>query len=251
MTLQFPSRDADCRQMEALLPPFVDGEASAASVAVVQSHLTGCAACRAAVTAQREVRQLLVSRRSALVGPLPPGLAADVHRVAASDSTTRRWPRWSAVAAAALVVVSVTGAAVVATGASSVVLAAQLTLDHLKCFVIDGDDHGHALSAAEGQTQFRDQFGMDVRLPAGSGDGRARLVSVRHCLYGEGWVAHALYRIDGEAVSVFVLDDPRRAASLDLFGRQAQVTTEHGATFVVVAPAGLARVAPALGLGAE
>lgn len=250
MTVRFPSRD-DCRQMEALLPPFVDGEASAAVAALVEAHLAGCAPCRSAAAVQREVRQLLVNRRPSLIGPVPAGLAADVHRVASRSSSAERWPRWSAAAAAALVVVGVTGAAVVATGASSVVLAAQLTLDHLKCFVIDGADHGHALSATEGQAQFHDQYAMDVRLPAGSGDGRARLVSVRHCLYGEGWVAHALYRIDGEPVSVFVLGDPRQAASFELFGRQAQVISRHGATFVVVAPAGLAQVAPALGLGAE
>ena len=131
------------------------------------------------------------------------------------------------------------------------VLAAQLTLDHLKCFVIDGDDHDHPLSAADGQVRFQHDFGMDVRLPETTPGGRARLVSVRQCLYGDGWIAHALYRVDGQPVSLFVIDGSHDAASVAAFGRQAKVVERHGRTFVVVAPAGLAQVAGALGLEAE
>ncbi len=49
MTLQFPTQPSDCRQMEAMLPPFVDGEATPSVAAVVEAHLTRCAACREAV----------------------------------------------------------------------------------------------------------------------------------------------------------------------------------------------------------
>jgi hypothetical protein len=146
----------------------------------------------------------------------------------------------------------VTGAFSWATGRSSVLLAAQLTLDHLKCFVIDGDDHDHPMTTDAAQVTFHEQFGMDVRLPVPPAASAARLVSVRQCLYGEGWIAHALYRVDGEAVSLFVMD--RGAASpaaIDAFGRHAEVLTRGATTYVLVAPARLSKVAAAVGLEAE
>lgn len=253
MTLQFPRSESDCRQLEALLPPYVDGEATAAVRYTVEQHLASCAACREAVAAQREVRALLVSRRARLAEPAPAALAVDLRLAAqaAQDDRQARPRRLSALAAAAALVLAVLGGVSWATGQSSVLLAAQLTLDHLKCFIIDGDDHGHGLSAADGQAQFHERFGMDVRLPDTAGDGRASLVSVRQCLYGEGWIAHALYRVDGEAVSLFVIDGRHDPASVAAFGRQAQVVERDGRTFVLVAPRELARVAAALGLEAE
>jgi len=252
MTLEFVPHD--CRQMEALLPPYVDGEATQALRATVESHLSRCAACRESVEAQRQVRTLLVSRRTTLAEPAPFGLAADVRRVV--DARRARpapaWSRLSAFAAAAAVVVAVIGTFSWATGRSSVLLAAQLTLDHLKCFVIDGDEHDHPMTAAAAQVEFHEAFGMDVRLPEPPAGSPARLVSVRQCLYGEGWIAHALYRVDGEPVSLFVLRGEQASpADVEAFGRHAAVISRGGTTYVVVAPARLSGVAGAVGLGAE
>lgn len=254
MTLEFPSRTSECRQMEALLPPFVDGQATAAAQSAVEAHLAGCAECRAAVAAQREVRALLVSRRATLADAAPSGFAADVRRVVAAQQSRVAPSRWrlSALAAAAAVVLAMVGALSWATGRSSVLLAAQLTLDHLKCFVIDGDDHDHPLTVDAAQAQFHASYDMDVRLPVPPAASTARLVSVRQCLYGEGWIAHALYRVDGDAVSVFVMDARSAApATIEAFGRHAEVMSSRGTTYVLVAPARLSKVAEALGLEAE
>ena len=249
MTLPFTR--PDCRQMEALLPPFVDGESRPDERAAVEAHLARCAECREAVEAQRAVRDLLVSRRAGLIEPAPPALAADLRRAADAELVPVARPRWSALAAAAVLVLAVTGGLSWATGQSSVLLAAQLTLDHLKCFVIDGADAPHGYSPAEGQSRFHDQFGMDVHLPVTATDGRAKLVSVRQCLYGEGWIAHALYRVDGEAVSVFVMDGAHASSSLEAFGRHTEVVQHDGRAYAIVAPAAVPRVAAALGLEAQ
>ncbi len=254
MTLEFPTQAARCRQMEALLPPFVDGEALPSVRAEVEAHLATCAACREAVEAQRAVRALLVSRRARLSEPAPDGLADTVRRVVAAQQahTTPFWSRYSAFAAAAAVVLAVTGALSFATGRSSVLLAAQLTLDHLKCFVIDGDDHDHPMTADAAQAHFHQDFGMDVRLPVPPEGSHARLVSVRQCLYGEGWIAHALYRVDGEAVSLFVMRGREASpTAIDAFGRHTAVVTKGDSTYVLVAPARLSGVADAVGLEAE
>lgn len=238
--------------MEAMLPPFVDGEASAATIAVVEAHLARCAECRHAAAAQREVRALLVSRRAGLTEVAPEQLAAEVRRAVAAPPIPVYRPRLSAFAAAAAVVLAVMGGFSWATGRSSVLLAAQLTLDHLKCFVIDGDDHDHPLSPAAGQVTFHEHYGMNVHLPVPPDAEVARLVSVRQCLYGAGWVAHALYRVNGDAVSVFVLRDGTVApAEVHAFGRHAEIVTRGDTTYVVVAPARLSAVAHTLGIEAE
>lgn len=249
MTLPFSTRREDCRQIEALLPPFVDGLASAATSVDIEAHLERCDACRRAAEDQRAVRSLLVSRRTALVAVAPPALIADVRRAVLADGQRPPvWTRVPALAAAAVVVLAVGGAGAWLTTRSSVLLAAQLTLDHLKCFVIDGDIHLASVPPADATARFQHDYGMAVELPAhGPDPARARIVAVRHCLYGDGWIAHTLYRVDGQPVSLFVLPQAADPADVTAFGRHAEVVRQGETTYVVVAPAGLANVAAALG----
>jgi anti-sigma factor RsiW len=254
MTLRFPTHAHDCRQIEALLPPFVDGLAPAATRTAVEAHLERCAGCRRAAEAQRAVRALLVSRRAALADIAPDDLADGVRRALATQTPARpAWSRVPAFAAAAAVVIAVTGGFVWASGRSAVLLAAQLTLDHLKCFVIDGDDTLQDLDPEAAAAQFVRDRGIDVHLPAaGPGAGRGRLVALRQCLYGDGWIAHALYRVDHQPVSMFVIPSGRvPAAQIEAFGRHAEVIVRDATTYVLVAPPGLAEVAAAIGLEAE
>lgn len=256
MTLQFPTRGDECRQIEALLPPFVDGLAGAATRAQVAAHLERCASCRRAADAQQAVRALLVSRRTSLTAVAPAALVAEVREAVGGDAlvsaTRRSWRPAPALAAAATLVLALSGGFVWLTGHSSVLLAAQLTLDHLKCFVIDGDAHNAAVTPADATAQFQRDYGMTVELPAhGPDPSRARIVGVRHCLYGEGWIAHTLYRVDNEPVSLFVLPGDADPARVQAFGRQAEVRRQGDSTYVLVAPAGLAGVASALGFEAQ
>ena len=254
MTVQFPSKPIDCRQIEAILPPFVDGEASAGDAAVIHAHVARCAGCRQVVQEQRDVRALLTTRRASLREQAPAGLESAVRLAAApAVAPAGAWSRrFSPLAAAAAVVLAVTGGLYWGTGQSSVLLAAQLTLDHIKCFMIDGDDHSHPMTADVAQVRLHEAHGLDVQLPAPAEGGAARLVGVRSCLYGEGWVAHVLYRVQGEAVSMFVMPG-HDAAAVDVaaFGRHAEVRTQGGVTYVIVAPAQLTGVAAAVGLERE
>lgn len=255
MIAQFPSKSIDCRQIEAILPPFVDGEAGAGDAAVIHAHLAVCAACRQAVEEQRGVRALLMSRRASLRGAAPAGLEFAVRQLTAAPQVApaATWSRrFSPLAAAAAVVLALTGGLYWGTGQSSVLLAAQLTLDHIKCFIIDGDEHAHAMTTDVAQERLHESFGMDVPLPTPRASEGATLVGVRSCLYGEGWVAHVLYRVEGKPVSMFVMPAHRSApADVSAFGRHAQVLTRQGVTYVLVAPARLTGVAAALGLEGE
>lgn len=255
MTLEFPPRVPDCRRMESLLPPYVDGEGSPSDAALVEAHLAHCAECRQLVQQQREIRALLSSRRQSLCGPAPAGLESRVRGLA-HGLTPSAAPSWlhriSPLAAAAAVALALAGGLYWGTGQSSVLLAAQLTLDHIKCFMIDGDEDAHAMTADGAQVRLHEAYGLDVRLPSPRDDAGARLVGVRSCLYGEGFVAHVLYRVQGQPVSMFVMPG-RDASAVDVaaFGRHAEVLTNHGVTYVLVAPAQLAGVASAIGLERE
>jgi len=255
MTLEFSSDRGDCRQIEALLPPFVDGVAGELERARVTAHLERCAACRETAEAQGAVRRLLRDRHEALRVAAPPGLAAQVRAAARRNASTAalgRGGRLSALAAAAALVLAVTGGFAWGTGRSSVLLAAQLTLDHIKCFIVDGDDHADHYSADVAEARMQEQFGWSVAIPTPATRPDVHLVSVRRCLYGEGMVAHVLYRVQDQPVSLFVMPD-RDASQADIsaFGRHAQVLTRHGVTYVLVAPAALTGVAEAVGLEAE
>jgi anti-sigma factor RsiW len=256
MTVQFPSTPIDCRQIEAILPPFVDGEAGAADAAVIHAHLARCAACRKVVEEQKGVRALLSSRRASLREAAPAGLESAVRQLTAAPSpvtATGAWSRrFSPLAAAAAVVLALFGGLYWGTGQSSVLLAAQLTLDHIKCFMIDGDAHAHAMTSDVAQVRLHESHGMDVKLPTPPSADAASLVSIRSCLYGEGWVAHVLYRVEGQPVSMFVMPGQQSApADVSAFGRHTQVLTRQGVTYVLVAPARLTGVAAALGLEGE
>lgn len=253
MTVQFPQKPSDCRQIEALLPPFVDGDASLRDAALIEAHLVRCAVCRETVRTQREVRALLTSRRASLSEPAPDGLEARLRHLARAPrpAATAGW-RFAPFAAAAALVLAVTGGLYWGTGQSSVLLAAQLTLDHLKCFMIEGDEDARGMTADSAQVRLHEAFGLDVKLPSPRDDGDAKLVAVRNCLYGEGWVAHVLYRIHGEPVSMFVI--PKHTASAmnaAAFGRHAEVVTQGDVTYVLVSPVQLVGVAAAVGLEGE
>lgn len=246
----------DCRQIEALLPPFVDGVASSAEATAVQSHLDRCPPCRRAAAAQASIRDLLRCRCDRLRGPAPGDLHARVRQGALEDHAGVRllgFPaRLSALAAAAACVVAVGGTLVWATGQSSVLMAAQLTLDHLKCFLIDGDDRGTPLSAEAAEQRMQQQFGWSVPVPRVPVRDDVHLVAVRRCLYAEGIVAHVLYRYAGEPVSLFVMPHTvAKTADVDAFGRHAQVLVRGDITYVLVAPDGLPDVPAAVGIGAE
>lgn len=242
----------DCRQMEALMPPYVDGLARAEDAAAIAAHLAACPACRAAIDCQCSVRALLRGRCDALKGAAPGDLGALVRRRSSSTAgLLGASGRLSALAAAAACVVGVTAVLMWSTGRSSVLLAAQLTLDHLKCFMIDGDVNAPAVSAQAAEARMQATFGWSRPVPVPTRPD-VHLVAVRRCLYAEGMVPHVLYRVGHEAVSLFILPKAVAAtADVSAFGRHAVVLVRGDLTYVIVAPPHLRQVSALVGLEAQ
>ncbi len=111
-------------------------------------------------------------------------------------------------------------------------LAAQLTLDHLTCFAVHDADAPVDVRASE--QQYARAYGDEIRLPRAA-IGGLELVNVRRCFCGEGVAAHAMYRLHGRPVSLYVIPDATRdRASTDVFGHDAVIWSSSNITYVLV-----------------
>lgn len=253
---------SDCRKMESLLPTFVDGAAPTDVRRAVEAHLDLCPTCRQVAAVERASHTLLRSRAAALETPAPPGLhtrllAAAREERARTGLVTLGWRgRLAAFSAAAVLVLALAaGSFSVLTSYSNVVFAAQLALDHLKCFAIDGHVHLPGMTTHEAEQQLSDLYGWELEVPEGS-EGDLRIVAVRRCVYGDGRAAHVLYRFRDLPVSLFMLPDMTRVPDeVAAFGQASRMWSRGNVTYVLVMPSGnptvLADVARHMGNEAE
>jgi len=244
----------DCKQIEGSLAAVVDGGAPPDEAARVAQHLASCPACRQAMQVQVTARAVLRTRAAQLSVVAPPGLRTRIIASARAErpeaAAILSWRgRLSAFSAAAILVLGL-GAVLlpVVTGRSTVLLAAQMALDHLKCFTIDGDGDGTPITKAEAEATLKREYGWTISVPASAEVEGLQLLAVRRCLYGDGMAAHLLYRAHGQPVSLFIMPGlVRPAAELRVLGHDEVVWTQGDRTYMLVAgagtTAGLARVA--------
>jgi hypothetical protein len=113
-------------------------------------------------------------------------------------------------------------------------MAAELAVDHVKCFgiarVLGADDDPAAV-----ERSMRARFGWQLRLQGIERHG-LDLVGARPCLYGEGRMAHLMYRHEGRPVSVFMLPNTVRAdQAIEALGHEAVIWPGRTGTFVLIA----------------
>lgn len=241
----------DCYQIDQLVTPFVDGELPDPDRRAVEEHLRVCPPCHSRVVAEREVHALIRARVPALSGTeAPDALHAKCWGLArmkppAADAAARavalpvRWPtRLAPYALAASLVLVVVGAFVYqATAMSAHVLAAELTADHMKCFAMNRA-LGMQQAPAAVESSMASGFDWRMRLPDDPARAGLELVGSRPCLYGEGTIAHIMYRHEGRPVSLFMLPKTARTEELvEVLGHEAAIWCVGNRTFVLVARA--------------
>lgn len=239
-----PPGGRSCPGVDPLVTPYIDGELPPADAETVDKHAAVCPPCRSRIAAERAARDLLRTRQAELQAPAPADLRERCARLAArTDSPAgpalRRVPlstRLAPFALAATLVLIVGGAFLYRmTQISTHVMAAELTADHLKCAVMNSVA-GTAQSAAVVESSMSSRFGWHAELPEHPEEAGLELVGARPCLYGEGTVAHIMYKHQGSTVSVFMLPRSHRAEEhLGLFGHQAAIWSTGDRTFVVIA----------------
>jgi anti-sigma factor RsiW len=252
-----------CARVDALITPYVDGELPAADRDAVELHVRECPPCRSRVDAEQAVHRMLCARRPDLAQPPAPealrvrcalaarqaatGAARVPPRIAEGWFAARRpgtggapRPGWRArvaplALAATLVLVVAAAFLYRLTDGSTRVMAAELTADHVKCFMMNsvlGTSHG----AAAVESSMAARFGWNAHLPAEPARAGLELVGGRPCLYGDGRMAHIMYRYKGRPVSVFMLPKKRRPEELlHIMGHEAAIWSEGDRTFVLIA----------------
>lgn len=254
---------SECAAVDRLVTPYLDGELQAGDCQVIERHLGACPPCRSRVGAERVARDLVRAQQPRLCRAAAPAALrarctalARGGRVAPGRSATRssapwRWARPWLVATqgtgrplvarlgplvvAASLIVLVGGAFVYRVTASSTrVVAAELTADHVKCFAMNAVLRTHQSPGAV-ESSLAAGFNWDVHLPEDAADEGLELVGARPCLYGEGKVAHVMYRHHGKPVSLFMLPRTTRADQLvRVFGHEAVVWSADDRTFVLI-----------------
>jgi anti-sigma factor RsiW len=232
----------DCNQIDPLVTPYVDGTINDTDRNLVDRHLGACRPCRGRVHAEQAVHRLICTRRSALGDDaVPPALRARcalLRRPATSLlRAPTRWARATGFALAAGLVLMVAGAFVFeATERSPRVLAAELTADHMKCFRVIDSGFGTHQGPQAVESSMAASFDWQMHLPEHADRAGLELVGARRCVYGEGVVAHIMYRHNGNPVSIFML--PKRARPeelIEVMGHQAAIWSVGNRTFVLIA----------------
>jgi anti-sigma factor RsiW len=238
----------DCRRIEALLPPYVDGAARREDVALVDAHLAACRDCHARVHAERTARAVIRARAAELMPLAPPGLRTRLAATMRDDQPLGWAGRLTAAAAAVGALVLVVAALEMMTPNSSILLAAQLALDHVRCFVVEQRTSGAADSGAL-QERLKEDYGWSIRVPASDAATGVTLIAARRCPFWLGPYAHLLYRTpEGREVSLYVAPGRELAAEqLSVFGHAEHLWSSGGSAYVLVArgveEADLARIA--------
>lgn len=233
-----------CHDLEALFAPYVDGEAAPAQRASLAAHLGQCPPCRDRIASEQAARDMIVAARADLrvcaSGALRARCAAQCVRTAAARTAIfrRAATSWLPLSLAATLVLAVGGVFLLGLNNSVEVLAAELTLDHVKCFkfpparvTADAAEAGRAWSSAEGWT---------LQVPASLPAQQLELVYVRRCLITDGRMAHVMYKWRGAPLSVYVLPSstgPRGHAQqiVEKFGHEAVMWSGGERTYVVLA----------------
>jgi len=243
-----PSVHPSCLSIDSLVTPYIDGELGAADRQLVDHHLGRCGACRSRVAAEQSVHDLMQERKSGLCHGHASALlrshcaaAARVSAAAKSGATgavvvRRVWTGWLVPLGAAASLFVVVGGAFLyqATEQSSHLLAAELAADHMKCFAMNAM-LGTRQSVDTVQSSMASGFGWNMRLPSGAEREGLELVGARPCLYGEGKIAHVMYRHNGEPLSLFMLPRTARPEQLvETLGHECAIWSSADRTFVLV-----------------
>src|SRR3954469_18861639 len=222
-----------CGDLDPLFAPYADGEAASEERASVEAHLNRCPPCRDNVAEQRTVRAVVAACRPSLHTNAPNELrarcAAHAWKARRGRSIVSRVAQrpWIPLSLAATLVIAVAAAFIIGVNDKVEAIAAQLTLDHVKCFQFAPERLQHT-DAATAAHEWVAKQGWPIDVPASSSNNALELLGIRRCAMSTGRVAHVMYLWHGEPMSMFVV--PRtvggisdRQEFLEKFGHEAVI----------------------------
>jgi anti-sigma factor RsiW len=231
---------SECRRTIERLAPWADESLNLDERAEVERHLAACPPCRVAANAERGGRQVLKTCAPRLREPLPPGLQTRCEALAREYGTKPARASWvrtlvPVTIVAILLVFTASTLFSLATRRSDALLAAQLTADHLKCFKVFDSPDTPGIEASAAERQLADAYGWNVRVPPSEPQSGVQLVGARRCLYADGSIPHVMYHVNGEHVSLYMLEGVTRApAEVTMLGHRSQIWSQGTTTYVLV-----------------
>lgn len=241
---------SDCQRTIERLTSYVDRLLGPDEHADVDRHLEACPPCRRIADREHGGRTMLRHHAPQLrSSSLPPGLRTRCEALArarASGGTlfglrsfVADW-RFSLVPTLLGVFFLVFTASAIlslATRRSDTLLAAQLTADHSKCFLL-ADRGASSADAAAVERMLASQYGWQVHIPPSSPEAGVQLIGARRCLYADGLIPHVMYRANGQDVSLYVLDGvTRKSSDVVALGHRSHIWTRNEKTYVLVSSA--------------
>jgi anti-sigma factor (TIGR02949 family) len=229
----------DCRQIESVLPPFLDGECSGDTAHQVQAHLSACPACAELAAAGGIARDVLRQRADALRVAAPPGLRTRILARAReeADAPPRLGllGRLSAVAAAAVLVLGAITTVEFIPLRPAALYAAQVALDHIRCLYAEaGTTYGREEAGLS--RVVHERYGWDVRVPPPNAEAGLTLVGVRRCPLSIGPHVHLLYRLGDRPVSLYITPGlEREEREVHALGHTERLWSARGRTYALVA----------------
>ena len=238
---------SDCRNLEPMFAPYVDGESEPQTRAAIDRHLGLCPPCRDRVAAERVAREVLLARRQSLRGCATEHLrrrCAGQHALAqpapgtqpARPGFIRRTFVPFSMAASLLLVVGTIFLFGMNRGVE--LLAAQLAVDHIKCHWF-ANHETRPDPIALSKEWMRDR-GWPVKVPASTPKYDLELIGMRQCGSTEGPNAHILYNWRGTELSLYVMNTAssratERAQFVTKVGQETVIWNEGARTYAVVA----------------
>jgi len=228
-----------CHDVDRLMTPYLDAEVEGPQRRAIDEHLSACQPCARRAKAEAAARRVLMIKSSDLCGRAPARLR---ERCAALAPRPARQPRWSLTGWRRLSAVSATAAVLLVAGVlaigisshSPTLLAAELSLDHMKCFALFEPKVAQADAKAVAR-QLEADYGWRFGVPESRPALQLSLLGARRCFSTDGSVAHVLYRHAGRAVSLFMMRRTTNpAARVGIGGRVATIWSRRDTTYVLL-----------------
>ena len=231
-----------CEDFDTLFAAYVDDEAAPRDRSAVEAHLTACPPCRDRLAGERTARAVVHARRDNLrpcasdaLRTRCAGLRPAVSRASVAAAASRRWVPLSL---AATLVLAIAGVFLFGLSDRVDAFAAQVALDHAKCFKFSSDRVTTGDPALLGR-DWTSKQGWALKVPSSAPAHDLELLGVRRCGSTEGRVAHMMYRWRGEPLSVYVLPAaiaPERDVQnvVDRLGHEAVIWSNSGRTYAIV-----------------
>jgi hypothetical protein len=188
---------------------------------------------------EHTVKTVLRARAAELTELAPPGLRTRIVASLDASAAERRKATWgmrvTAFAAAAMLLIVVASALELVTPKSDVLYAAQLAIDHVRCFVAELASKEPA-DARELQKTLADNYGWSVPVPPSNADAGLTLVAARRCPFWIGEHAHLLYRSGDRELSLYVTPGGQpRDGQLHVLGHSEKLWNSGGNLYTLVA----------------